>query len=204
MGLAEQLSGVTALFVRQRRELAELIGFETRNKYEVMAEGGAPLGFAAEQQKGILGLILRQLLGHWRTFEIHLFDAQRQLAAKAVHPFRFFFQRLEVYLPEGALIGAVQQRFALLAKRFDVTDAAGRVVMEVRSPIWRIWTFPFVAQGREVARIEKKWSGLLSEAFTDKDNFRVSFSPGFPPAHRLLVLAAAIFVDVQYFERKAD
>ena len=47
--------------------------------------------------------------------------------------------------------------------------------MEVSSPFWRLWTFPFAARGAEVASVQKKWSGLLAEAFTDKDNFAVDF-----------------------------
>ena len=58
---------------------------------------------------------------------------------------------------------------------------------------------------RSTALIEKKWSGLLTEMFTDKDNFRVAFlDPGLSAEQRMLVLAAAVFVDLQYFERKAQ
>ena len=65
------------LIVRQRRELAELFGFETRNKYEIASESGGALAFAAEQQKGIAGFLFRQFLGHWRTFEIKFFSPDR-------------------------------------------------------------------------------------------------------------------------------
>jgi uncharacterized protein YxjI len=76
--------------------------------------------------------------------------------------------------------------------------------MEVASPFWRIWTFPFVAGGREVARVSKKWAGLLSEAFLDKDNFAVELlDDTLGETERALVLAAAVFIDLQYFERKA-
>ena len=57
--------------------------------------------------------------------------------------------------------------------------------------------------GREVAKVQKKWSGLLTEAFTDKDNFHLTMSDQLKPEDRLLILAAAIFVDLQYFEGKA-
>ena len=83
-------------------------------------------------------------------------------------------------------------------------DAQGRVILEVSSPIWRIWTFEFRRQGKVVAAVKKRWSGALSEIFTDRDNFLVEFSPGLPiEEERALVLAAAIFIDLQYFEAKA-
>jgi hypothetical protein len=53
--------------------------------------------------------------------------------------------------------------------------------------------------------VEKKWSGMLQEAFMDADRFRVAFeSHELGADERALVLAAGIFIDLQYFERKAD
>ncbi|RYZ07719.1 MAG: scramblase [Myxococcales bacterium] len=192
------------LMVVQRRELAELFGFETRNKYSIEA-GGVQLAFAAEQGKGGLAFLARMFVGHWRSFEIHVFDNQRQLVLRVVHPFRFLFQRLEVTTADGRQLGVIEQRFAVFSKKFDVTDATGRLLLSVSSPIWRPWTFSFEREGRELARVEKKWSGMLREAFTDADRFRVAFdSPELSLDERSLVLAAALFIDLQYFERKAD
>lgn len=192
------------LMIVQRREIAELFGLETRNKYAIEANG-APVAFAAEQGKGGFAFFARMFFGHWRTFEIHFFDNARQLVWRVVHPFRFFFQRLEVSDALGRQLGAIQQRFALLGKRFDVTDPTGRVLLTVSSPIWRPWTFVFKRDERELARVEKKWTGMLSEAFTDADRFRVAFeSPELNIDERSLVLAAGIFIDLQYFEQKAQ
>ncbi|MFZ5893804.1 MAG: phospholipid scramblase-related protein [Myxococcota bacterium] len=192
------------IMVVQRRELAELFGFETRNKY-ALEVNGTPIGFAAEQGKGGLAFLARMFLGHWRTFEIHVFDNARHLILRVVHPFRFFFQRLEVSAVDGRPLGAIQQRFAFFSKRFDVTDAAGNLRLTVSSPLWRPWSFAFERDGNVQARVEKKWSGLLREAFTDTDRFRVAFeSAALSPDDRALVLAAAIFIDLQYFEQKAD
>jgi hypothetical protein len=192
------------LYVRQIREMAELFGFETRNKYAISTSDRQDVAYAAEQQKGIFGFLLRQLLGHWRTFELVFFGADRQPLFRAVHPFRFFFQRLEVYGADGRYLGALQQRFGILGKKFDVLGPNGSVLLEMRSGLLQLWTFPITRNGTEQAVIEKKWSGVLSEMFTDKDNFRVRFvRPGLSSDERLLVLAGAVFVDLQYFERKA-
>ena len=79
----------------------------------------------------------------------------------------------------------------------------GRVLMEVKSPIWRIWTFPFKQHGRERAKILKKWSGIGYELFTDKDTFLVEFlDPTLSVDERALVLAASLYVDLMFFENK--
>lgn len=203
--LIQELTPLPSIHIRQRRELVELLGFETRNKYEINDQDGRLLGFAAEQSKGVLGFLLRQFLGHWRRFEIHVFDRQKQLAWIGTHPFRWFFQRLEIKDNEGQSIGAIQQRWAILHKRFDVEDAGGRVIMEVKSPLWRIWTFPFIRRGETVAVIEKKWGGILKEVFTDGDTFRIQFQSTDLSAHeRALIVTAGLFIDLQYFEQKAD
>ncbi len=207
------LENVSVILVRQRRELGELLGFETRNKYSIEREDGAILGYAAEQQKGILGFLLRQFIGHWRRFHFTIFDSQRQSALHAEHPFRFLFQRMELFsAPQdqgGVRLGAIQQRFGVLRKKIDIEDARGEVLFRIESPIWRIWTFPVYRWSnekadQELARISKKWGGLLKEAFLDADTFRVEFlSASLRQEHRLLILASALFVDLQYFEKKA-
>jgi hypothetical protein len=192
------------LMIRQRKELAELFGFETRNKFSIETADGQAVGFCAEQQKGIIGFFFRQALGHWRRFELLFFNNDRQPVLRAVHPFRWWFQRLEVYDADGRLLGALQLRFALLSKRFDLEDGTGRILMTVNSPLWKLWTFPFIKAGQEAAVVRKKWSGLLKESFLDADNFFVEYTDkALPLPERKVVLAAAFFIDLQYFEKKA-
>ncbi len=193
------------ILVHQIFEAFELFGYETRNKYEILDENQKKIGFAAEQGKGFLSFLTRQFLGHWRTFELYFFDNDRKLFMTAIHPFRFYFERLEIKDKDGLLIGALQKRFSILTKKFDVEDPHGNVIMEMRSPLWKIWTFPFIKMGSEVARIEKKWSGLLAEVFTDKDRFLVSYDdPSFTEQEKLIVLAASVFIDIRYFEKNAN
>ena len=56
-----------------------------------------------------------------------------------------------------------------------------------------------------MAFVRKRWSGLLKESFTDADHFTVAFvDPALDEDDRALLLAAGLFVDLQYFERKAE
>lgn len=195
----------TEIFVRQKRELAELFGFETRNKYEITRADRTLLAYAAEQGKGIMGMIGRQILGHWRSFELFLFTPDRRMIYRAVHPFRFYYQRLELHDAQGRFLGAAQKRFAFLYKRFDIEGPQGQVLCEMASAPWKIWTFPFKRHGREIAVLRKKWSGFLNEAFTDKDSFHIAYNdPSLSNDERLLILASAIFVDLLFFETKAN
>jgi uncharacterized protein YxjI len=198
------LESLEEVIVVQRRELLEVIfSAETRNKYELRDVSGRVVGFAAEQGKGFLGMALRYLVGHWRKFDLKIFDEGRNHVLTAHHPFRFFFSALEISDARGQLLGRLEQRWSILSKRFDVLDAHGNLLLEMKSGFFKIWTFPFLKNGIEVARIEKKWAGLLTEIFTDADKFRIQFS-GASLLERQLLLAAGLFVDLQYFEKKAQ
>lgn len=206
MDLIHSLNNSRELRVRQRKELAELFGFETRNKYEIKNEHDTVIGFAAEQGKGFGAALGRHFLGHWRRFEIFIFDNTKQMVLRLEHPFNFLFQRIEVYDASGKHYGAIQQRFALLRKRFDVEASDGmRVLLKVVSPIFSPWTFTFYKNDQPVAVVKKRWSGFFKEMMTDADNFSVLFeAPSLTPEERGLILASAMFIDVNYFEKKAD
>ncbi len=200
----EQFKNLIMLHVNQRFEPIELLGIESRNKYEIHDSQKNIVAYAAEQQKGFLGIILRQILGHWRSFEIYIFDSSRKLQLVVNHPFRLLFQRLELSDEKGRHLGAIQQRFAILSKKFDLEDQNGKVIFSVRSPIWRIWTFPVYKGSEVVAKISKQWAKLLTEVFSDRDRFWIEFnSPNLSVSEKQLLMAAALFVDLQYFENKS-
>lgn len=191
--------------IQQRFELAEFIGIETRNKYAITDGKGHDVAFAAEQGKGLFDVVARYFLGHWRRFDIHVFTRDRKPVVHAHHPFRWIFKRIEVRWADGTPIGAIQERFAFFSKRFDIERRGGQILFEIRSPIWRIWTFPVKRpNGTLVSKIEKNWSGLFSELLTDKDKFRIGLPPELADDERILLLVAGIFVDLQYFEKKSS
>lgn len=200
LGLAQRKQ----LFVHQVREVAELLGFETRNKYRIVDDEQRTLAYAAEQGKGFLGFIIRQYLGHWRKFDVHFFDESRNLLFVAHHPFRWIFECIEIRGPDGRYLGTIQKRWSIFTKRFDVQNERGQVIMEVASPLLKFWTFSFMNRSREVASVKKKWSGLFNEALTDKDVFLIEYpDPSLGEAERALVLVSSVFIDLLYFEHKA-
>lgn len=192
------------IFVKQRYEVAEFLGYETRNKYDILNAERKLIGYAAEQQKGIWNFFVRQFLGHWRTFDIHIYNVEGQRILSCKHPFRFFFQRIEVYDFQGIYHGALQQKFSFFNKKFNIEDRTGAISFQMSSPIWKLWTFPIRRGKFEYATIKKKWAGLLTELMTDKDNFEIDFlSPHLDLVHKKIILASTLFIDLKYFENKA-
>ena len=199
--MLQEIARESSIVIKQRKEMIELLGFETRNKYEILNPSGLSLGFAAEQQKGFFGTLLRQIVGHWRSFDIHVFDSNRQEQFVAHHPFRFYFQRLEVRDMQAAPLGHLERQFSILTKKFLVYDENSRISSEMASGLFKIWTFPFKRNGVEIAKISKKWGGAMTEIFLDSDTFLLEFlDPQLTPREKVVLLCSAIFIDLLYFE----
>lgn len=201
MHFEERLMNSSRLHVEQVLEGFEVIlGWETRNKYRIYDEHNQAIAYAAEQSKGFLSSILRQIFGHWRAFDVTIFNEHRQPVYYLDFPFRWFFKTLYVKNQEGKQIGHLQQRFAIFRKKFDVHGDHGRVIARINSSFFRFWTFDFYNRGRKIGSVQKKWSGALTELFTDRDNFVVTFEAGQDAESRAIMLATCIMVDIIYFE----
>jgi len=190
------------IMVHQTKEWGEiLVGFESRNKFELRDEAGEKLGLAAEEGGGFGAMMGRQFFGHCRKATVHIYDNQGQPLGRGEKPFRWFFQRMEVFDGDQRL-GAVERKFSWLKRRLVVENAAGEPVMEIVGPILLLGrgTFKLMFQGQEVGRISKKWGGLLREAFTDADIFGVECEPTVPAELRKILLVATFLIDFTYFE----
>lgn len=194
------------LSVRQRKRWLEILtSFDARNTYAVYDEAGNPVMNVQEQGKGFGSFLKRVFLGAFRPFTSHVEDlaAQRPLLVLR-RPFRFYFHRLEVRDVDGALLGAIQRRWTWFRRKYTVEGAGGQEVATLFGPFWRPWTFKILMPGskEEVGLIQKKWSGLAKEMFTQADNFWIQFEGVQDPALRALLFSATVLIDVVHFERK--
>ncbi len=198
----ETLLAARSLHVQQVMEGLEIVlGYETRNKYRILDEHLTPIAFAAEANKGLGAALMRGIFKHWRTFEIEIFSQSRELMYRANFPFRWFFKSLYLENTSGVQMGHLEQRFAILYKKFDVFDKRGQLIAEIKSPLFKMWTFEFRKNERKIGTIQKKWSGGLSEIFTDKDNFVISYAqPDLDLETKALMMATCLMIDVVYFE----
>jgi uncharacterized protein YxjI len=159
-----------------------------------------------EQGGGFGNFLKRMFLGAYRPFTSHVEDISGG-HGQVLHlkrPFRFIFHRLEVRDSAGTLIGAIERNWTWLRRKYTVTGPDGQTVAILFGPIFRPWTFEIQLPGHEaqVGLIQKKWSGLLKEAFTEADNFWVQYEAIDDPKLRALLFAATVLIDVVHFEKK--
>lgn len=201
---SQQISGATQLRIRQRRELAEVFtGFETRNRYEIDDGSGAPFLWAMETGGGMGRWVLRQWLGSKRPFTVEVKDASGATLIEVRRPWRWFLSRAEIFDGTGNKLGAIQQRFSFLRRRYTVEGPGGNEVAELFGPVLKPWTFEVHVRGNVLGKITKRWSGLLKESFTDADHFGLELGPTADPRLRSLCLGATFLIDFVHFERKS-
>ncbi len=201
-GFLQTLAQANEVYVRQKikaKKVAQAFGIETRNQYQIQTEEGQEFGFCVEQKLGNIDLFRRQVLGHWRVFNVVGTDMDSTQVFRAHHPFRKSFQRLEIYGTDDCLVGILQQRFAWLNKKIEFLDTKGQVMMTMTTPTWKIWKFPIRKGEGEVSVIERKWPGFSKARYSYADSFRIRFTDArLNTDEKLLLLTSAVFIDILY------
>lgn len=202
MNIINQILKGNQFIIKQHKELLEILsGFETKNKYLIMDEHKTQLGFIAEQGSGFMRIMKRFFLRSHRPFDISIFDNDGVKALDLHRKFFWIFSDLFIEI-EGQKIGSIHRRFSLLQKKYSIIDSSANEIFQIKSPIWRLWTFPILnKQGQSVGVITKKWQGFLSEVFTDSDAFVIKLdSTDLTIEQKTLLFAAGISIDFDFFE----
>jgi len=188
--------------VRQVVESLELMtDFEGRNKYKFFTPKGKPLAHAEEIDYGFAGAVLRNLLSLGRPFDMGISVMYTSEIIWLKRRFEFILSRIDVS-DEDTVIGTVKQRFSLFKRKYDLNSHLTPRKLKITGSIFKPWTFNITADFRQVGSIKKKYSGFLKEAFTRADTFEIAFDERrLTRIERKLIFAAAIAIDIDYFER---
>jgi uncharacterized protein YxjI len=187
--------------IKQKKEWIEIFsGIETKNKYSILDDQMSEIGFIVEQGSGFFHFIKRWFLRSHRPFKITVMDKEGHHILSLSRKFFWFFSDLDVSFNNKSY-GSIHRRFSLFFKHYDVKNSDGSFAFKVRSPFWRIWTFPAKDNSeKEIGLVTKKWQGLLKEAFTDSDAFMIKANHGLETETKILLFCCGISIDFDYFE----
>lgn len=191
------------LIVKQRKEWLEIFtGWETKNQYTVSTEHGEEVGYVVEKGSGFFYTLKRLILRSHRPLEIEVTDLQGNSQLSLSRPFFWFFSDLQVTNSSGKKLGSIHRQFGIIYKKYTLLDSRGKEFSTIRSPIWRLWTFPILNRGgAQQGTISKKWQGILKEAFTDADAFLIDLKgTSWNESQKPILFAASISVDFDFFE----
>ena len=179
--------------VRQKAKLVEVT-----NQYRLQDGDGADIGVVEETGQNMARKALRLLtkFDQYLTHRLEIRELDGQVVLALVRPAKFLKSRVEVSDAGGAKLGSIVQQNVVGKKRFTLEAPDGTVVGELLGENWRSWDFQIVdPAGTEVARVNKKWAGLLREGFTTADTYVFQAEPTLTGALRPLAFAAALAID---------
>ncbi|MDP3238093.1 MAG: phospholipid scramblase-related protein [Myxococcales bacterium] len=109
---------------------------------------------------------------------------------------------LKVFDAQKRVLGEFQQRPTAFSVHFDVVDGEGQPRFVVQQPS-EVWTHFSVRRGTttlaEIERSHRRWDGSARELVTVEDAFTVEFTATVDELERVLIIAAALFLDRLYF-----
>lgn len=189
------------LVVNQKAKLVE-----TANEFVIHDQYGQPLGAVVEVGQSLFRKALRAFTDYDRflTHRFEVRDIGGSVVLKVTRPAKMVRSRFLVTRADDSPIGEIVQENVFGKIRFSLT-AGGRTVGELRAENWRAWDFSLTdAEGRQVARVTKKFAGVLKEAFTTADNYLVEVHAQLSDPLASMVVAAALTVDTALKQDEHD
>ncbi|XP_075256797.1 phospholipid scramblase 1-like [Convolutriloba macropyga] len=221
----EYLALLDQVLVQQQVELVEaLVGFEGENKYVIKNVSGQQCYFAAEQS----GCCSRQCCASRRSFTIKILD---NLQREVIHVKRSFNccaqtccwlpcvgmcqHEIVVESPPGVEIGRVHNSCGVFRSKFDVMlGDDDEQIAYIKAPLCIhrgclicldvSFTVYSSSTDEEIGSLKKQYSGMLKEAFTDADNFSLTFPRDLDVRAKAILLSTVFLIDFMYFEKKAE
>jgi uncharacterized protein YxjI len=188
--VAGRLLDHSSFIVDQKAKLIEL-----RNEYSIYDDGGNTIGSVKQIGQSALIRVLRlfiktdSLLGI--TLEIR--EASGAVALLLRKP--AFRITCTISSPNGTAIGRIAAKIRVGKVRMAIADPSGNMLGEIRAENLRAWNFNVQdAQGRLIARVDKKWAGAR-ELFTTADKYRLELDPNLGDPLRSLVVASCLAID---------
>lgn len=180
------------LVVSQKAKIIELT-----NEYAIFDEGGAQLGTVRQVGQGKARKVLRALtsVDQFLTTKLEVVDTDGSVVLKLTRPAKFVKSKVIVQDGNGTEVGQIIQQNVIGKINFSL-EAGGQTIGSINAENWRAWDFSIKERaGREVARVQKKWEGLVKNMFTTADNYVVSIPSPLEEPLRSLVIAAALSID---------
>lgn len=174
--------------------------FKAANNFDVFdPESGELVLECREDRLGPISRLLRFTdYKRMTPFDVQIRTPGGQQVVRVSRGVSLFLSNVRVHDEDDREIGGFKQKFFSIGGAFRVLDNQDRPVCMLKGK-WTGWDFRFVTEdGREFARVAKKWAGLGKELFTSADNYVLEIFESVPrdaPA-RALILGAVVCIDM--------
>ena len=143
------------LVVNQRAKLIEV-----NAEYAVYNQHGQAIGSVREVGQNIVKKALR--IDQYSTRKLQMIDLSGQIVLSLIVPVTLIMAKVVVLGADGIEVGRVVQKFGILNAHFALMSGK-QVLGSVNGEGWESWDFNVQdADGREIARITKKWAAATT------------------------------------------
>jgi len=180
------------LVVNQKAKLIELT-----NQYSVFDADGNTIGHVNQVGQSNVKKLLRLVssVDQFLTHHFDITDASDALVMSITRPAKLFKSTVLINDSTGTELGRIVQENVFGRIHFAL-EVGGLKIGAIKAENWRAWNFSIEdADGREVARITKKFAGLAREIFTTADSYLVEIHENLSQPLHSLVIAAALSID---------
>ncbi|MEV5652460.1 phospholipid scramblase-related protein [Nocardia sp. NPDC052254] len=195
-GGVSQLFTEPALLVSQKGKLVELT-----NEYKVRDANGVELGSVVEVGQSAGRKMLRFMSDMASTLMDHNLEV-RDMYQQPVLRIRSLPGTVNtitnVETPDGRVLGEIRVEKVFGKYSFALTSNQQQLGT-IEAENWRGWNFAIKDhQGTEIARITKKFAGVIKAVYTSADNYMVQRHFQLPEPLNSLVLASALTIDTAF------
>jgi uncharacterized protein YxjI len=182
----------SVLVVNQKAKIIEV-----NNEYAIFDENGTQIGAVRQVGQSKAKKVLRVLtsVDQFLTTKLEIVDTDGNVALQLTRPAKLMKSKVIVQDGKGTEIGQIIQQNVIGKIHFSL-EARGQTVGSINAENWRAWNFNIQDRSnREIARVTKKWEGLMKNMFTTADNYVVNIPSPLEEPLRSLVVAAALSID---------
>ncbi len=171
--------------------------FKFGNTYKVYNKEGDQVGIINQKVTGwhkFLRLFLNKAMF---PFLLEVRDMDDELLVSIKRGWTFWMSKIIIEDAQEELVGTIKQKFKFFKPTFVITDPNENLLAKITGD-WKAWDFKIQdPQEKQIGTINKKWGGIMKEAFTRADKYYVSIVPEYnEDRNKMAIVATAITVDM--------
>lgn len=194
---------VLRLLESPRGMLSMLTGWPVAREFDIVDSVGRQRGSAAQEGRAVMG---QHFAPSWLRMRFAVFSYPSQQLALTFHRTGWIaFAETIVEGARGERLGSVKRPFSIIRRKYELRDAAGRTFATAIGSLMDRNSFPIVdGAGQQRGEIARKWAGYGQEV-NEARRFKLDFmNHHWTVAQRAVILAAAVCIDFDVFERRQD
>jgi hypothetical protein len=185
------------IIVKKEREDSEFLSdIDSDRKYSINTPKGDIIAFAYREKSPYL-----EDKEERNSITIRVIDKNEKRLFSIFKPYSIFLKKHVITSAEDENLGEINQKFSLYGKSFEILDERDNILLRCVSHPTHPFTFQVFDKDRKnLGDISKEWTGPEEDIYEDDHTFLIDIANNIDYTIKLLILAAGIAFDIEYFK----